>query len=199
MRTKYSCLTALPLWLSRRRLHRLGLGARSERHEFRVDWIGDRLAQHVIDFRPRSRAERLPENLVDWRQLAGVARPPQSRSCALIESPAHGQMNDTLPIARLCELIETTNRSKVLRVARRPEFRVGPAEIVAAKMRVFLQLAGQQTAAQCAVGQCRKIRFPAIAEGRGLRGRNSPPEGWLLVGERVGFDIPEGRPRPVTT
>jgi hypothetical protein len=55
------------------------------RHEFRVDWIGDRFAQYVIDFRPRSRAEKLPKNLVDRHQLAGVARPPQSRSCALIE------------------------------------------------------------------------------------------------------------------
>lgn len=108
-------------------------------------------------------------------------------------------MNDTLPIARLGELIETTNRSKVLRVARRPEFQVGQAEIVAAKMRVFLQLAGQQTEAQCVVGQCRKIRYPAIGQGCGLRGRNSRPEGWILVGEHVGFDIPEGRPGPVTT
>jgi hypothetical protein len=42
-------------------------------------------AQYVIDFLLRRKVERPPKNLLDEPQPAGLARSPQSRSCAFIE------------------------------------------------------------------------------------------------------------------
>jgi hypothetical protein len=73
-------------------------------------------------------------------------------------------MHNTLAVVLMGELIETSDGSEILRIARRLEFRVRQTKIVALKMRVLLQLAGQQTAAQRAIGQGRKTRFPAIGQ-----------------------------------
>src|SRR5208283_1063414 len=102
--------------------------------------------------------ERPPENFIDGLQLAGVTRSPQRCSRALREQPAHGQVDGSLAVVLLRELIETANRSEILRVARRPELRVCQAQIVAVEMRICLQLAREQATAQRAVGQGRKSR-----------------------------------------
>jgi hypothetical protein len=72
--------------------------------------------------------------------MAGMARSPQSRRGALVEEPTHDKVNNPLAVVLSGELIEPANRCEILRVARRPEFRVYRAKIVARKMRVLRQL-----------------------------------------------------------
>ena len=69
-----------------------------------------------------------------------------------LEEPTHGEVDDPLAVTSPSKFIEAPNCSQILRVAWRPEFRVGQAQIVSLKLRVFPQPAGQQTAAQCTVG-----------------------------------------------
>ena len=73
-------------------------------------------------------------------------------------------MDDALDITLLSVLIEAADRSEVLRKARRPEFRIRQAQIVAGEMRVFLQIAGQQTPAQSTISQGCETRLPAIRQ-----------------------------------
>src|SRR5580704_5416551 len=93
-----------------------------------------------------------------------MARAPQRRRSALIEKPTHGEVDDPLAVTSPSKFIEAPNCSQILRVAWRTEFRVGQAQIVSLKLRVFPQLAGQQTAAQCTVGQGCQARLPAIGQ-----------------------------------
>ena len=85
-----------------------------------------------------------------------MARSPQCRCGALIEEPTDGHVNDPLAVTIPGELIEMPDRGQILGKARQPEFRVGQTKIVAVEMRIFLQLAGQKTAAQRAIGQGRE-------------------------------------------
>src|SRR5205823_3530135 len=133
-----------------------------------ADRIGDRLSQDAIDLNLRSRVERPPEDLVDGLQLTGVTCTPQCRRCTLIKDPARGQVDDPLAVTIPGELIETSDCSEILGIERRPEFRICQSKIVALELRVGLQFAGQQTAAQRSVGQGGKVRSPAIRQEPGL-------------------------------
>ena len=73
-------------------------------------------------------------------------------------------MNDPLAITLSRELSETSDCGEILGISRRLEFRVGQSQIIAVKMRILLQCAGQQTAAQRPVGQGAEARFPAIGQ-----------------------------------
>ena len=66
-------------------------------------------------------------------------------------------MNHPLAVALLREVIEPLNRSKILSKARRLEFGVSAPQIVTFELRIDLDPAGQQPAAE-----------RAIAEGRDL-------------------------------
>src|SRR5690349_4941614 len=123
--------------LSLRRLEDLAIGARRRSHELGAHRIGNRRLQDAIDLAHCGRIERPSECLVDGLQLAGVARSPQCRSRALVEDPAHRQMDDGLAVAPSGELIETPDCSEILRVAWRPKFRVGQAKVVTLKMRFY--------------------------------------------------------------
>ena len=116
-----------------------GLGSCTgrRRHEFGADRIDDRLRHDPIDLELGAGVERPPEYLVDRLQLAGVARSPECRSRTPVEEPTHRQLDDPLAITLSGELIETPDSSEILQIARRLEFRVGQAKIVALEMRFF--------------------------------------------------------------
>ena len=62
-----------------------------------------------------------------------MARAPKRRGDALVEHPAHREINHPLAVALLREAIEPLNRSKILSKPRGSEFGVGAAQIVAFK------------------------------------------------------------------
>src|SRR6202007_1836458 len=114
------------------------------------------------------RVQGPPEDLFDRKQLAGVTRPPQRRCRTLVENPARSQVDNPLAVALSGELIETPHGSEILGVAWRLEFRVRQSKIVALELRVLLEFAGQQPAAQRAVSQGGEARLQAIRQEVGL-------------------------------
>jgi len=68
--------------------------------------------------------------------MVRTPRAPQRRRDALIEYPAHGEIEHAARIALMRELIELLDGFEILREARRLEFRVVQAEIVALELAV---------------------------------------------------------------
>src|ERR1700724_2614358 len=86
-------------------------------------------------------------------------------------------MDDPPAVVVPGQLIEAPDRSEVLGIARRLEFRIGQSQIVAVKLRVLAQLAGQQAQAAGRVGQGCEIRFPAIGRSSASISRSNRLEG----------------------
>src|SRR5258705_2892145 len=93
-----------------------------------------------------------------------MARAPQRDRDALVQHPAHREMDDALAVADLRALIQPLYRVKILREARLLEFRVVPAQIVTAERRVRLHAAGEQPAAERPVAQNGDIVPAAIRQ-----------------------------------
>src|SRR5207248_9939141 len=100
--------------------------------------------------------------------LRRVARSPQRDARAMVENPADGEMDDAPAIALPSEIVEIPYRREVLGIARLPELRIRQTQVIAVEPRLGSHLAGQEPAAECAVGQCRERRPAAIGQQPGL-------------------------------
>src|ERR1700757_1722692 len=142
--------------------------ARSRRHEFRADWIGNRFAQNPMDLISGGGIQPPAGNLADWLQLRWMTGPPQCHRDSLVEHPADRQMNDAFAETSQGELIEALHRVEILREPRLEKFGVAETQIVAVERRKRLHPPGQQAAAQGAVAQCRDLVVTAIRQKVGL-------------------------------
>ena len=82
-----------------------------------------------------------------------MARAPKRRGDALIEHPAHREVDDALAIALLRQLIETLHCGEILRKARRLEFGIVAPEVIALELGFGAHAAGQQAAAERAIAE----------------------------------------------
>src|SRR2546426_12012724 len=110
------------------RLHQVE--SRRRRHELRPYRVGDSLAQHAVDLGLDVSLERPAGYFGDRCKLVGMARAPQRGRDALVQHPAHREMDDALAVAVLREQIQPLYGPKILVEAWRLEFRFGPARAV---------------------------------------------------------------------
>jgi hypothetical protein len=111
---------------------------RRGRHELGPDGVGDHLAQDAIDSRPGGGVERPTCYTERSLQLIGVTAAPKCHADALVEHPAHGQVNHASVEVIPCELIELPNGCEVLCETGRLELRVESPQIVALEGGVLL-------------------------------------------------------------
>src|SRR5439155_10747385 len=127
--------------------------SRRRRHELGPYRVGDPLAQHAVYLGLDVSLERPAVYFGDRCKLVGMARAPQ-RSCdALVQHPAHREMDDALAVAVLREQIQPLYGAQILVEAWRLEFRVVPAQVIAAELRVGPHPAREQPATERPVAQ----------------------------------------------
>src|SRR5439155_5667198 len=96
----------------------VGGHARRRRHEFRADWLRDEFLQDAVDLGLCGRVEGPAHDLVHRLDLRRVARSPQRDARAMVENPAHGEMDHAPAIALPSEIVEIPYRREVLGIAR---------------------------------------------------------------------------------
>jgi hypothetical protein len=67
-------------------------------------------------------------------------------------------------VSFLRQIIQLLNGVQILREARRPEFRIGLAEIVAGELRIRLHCAGQEPPAERPVSESAQILFAHVRQ-----------------------------------
>src|SRR6202034_3316925 len=96
-------------------------------------------------------------------ELVWLACAPERNAQRLaIQDPANGEIEDRFAIIVAGKGLERRDGGEILRKARRPEFGVVAAQIVAAEGRVSVHLAGKQAATERTIGEGRDIVFRSI-------------------------------------
>ena len=135
------------------------------RHELRANRIFDSLLQNLVDLSHRGAVDAPADGCRDRRELVGPTGAPQGDiPFAAIEHPSHGEMDHSPAEAILREPVEFLDRGEVLRKSRREKFRIVLAQIVAGEAARFGHSAGQEAAAQRAIGQHRDVSRAAVGK-----------------------------------
>jgi len=96
--------------------------------------------------------------------IGPLGSPKRYGDTRLVQHPPHGNIHHVFSVSFLRQIIQLMNRIQVLREARRLEFRIGPAEIVAGEFCVRLHRPGQEPPAERPVSESAQILFAHVGQ-----------------------------------
>jgi len=108
------------------------------------------------------------ETVTEAIELIGVPGTPKGDADALIEHPAHRQLDHPAVIPAVRELIKFLHRTEVLRKARPLKFGVDVAQVIGGEQGVGAHPPAQQAAAQGPIAQGHDVVHEAIGQDVGF-------------------------------
>src|SRR5580704_9677996 len=142
----------------------IGRIALQRRHEFGADGIGDRRVHDALNQRTVSGIERPTRDLERRLQLIRVPAAPECNADALVQHPAHRQLDYATMETALRKFIKLLHCIEILRKARRLKLWIDAPQIVALEQGVRAHAPAQQAATERTIAQCRDTVGTTIRE-----------------------------------